>query len=218
MKGILKKTEAGWFVLYQVMRDEITSGYDSIPLHPMSHAEIGPYNLYDGKEVEFEVIMDKPDHRYSETPYAKTINEDADDYGWMWPTFIRQENEDELGCSYPECICQGDEINNCSNRTPDQVVLGNKTALVEDTFQFQQGFVEQTAVQQLINEIVEHLTYDDDLTADNRTTLETIRLRCLNKLSVEKEQIINAFKDAQVLHITNGQIRGEQYYNKKYGK
>lgn len=33
-KGILKKTKAGWFVLYQVMKDEITSGYDSLPLHP----------------------------------------------------------------------------------------------------------------------------------------------------------------------------------------
>lgn len=31
--------------------------------------------------------------------------------------------EGELGCSYPDCICQGDEITYCNNRTPEQVVL-----------------------------------------------------------------------------------------------
>ena len=128
MKGTLKNTKAGWFVLYQVMRDEITSGYDSIPLHPDSQTWMDGYNLYEGKEVEFEVVMDKPDHRYSQTPYAKTID------------------EDDLGCSYPHCICQGNEITDCENRTPkqrqimkkvqtpDQVVLGDKTALVENIF------------------------------------------------------------------------------------
>lgn len=116
MKGILKKTEAGWFVLYQVMRDEITSGYDSIPLHPDSQTWMDGYNLYEGKEVLFELVMDKPEHRYSETIYAKTIDENA------------------LACSYPDCICQGNEIIDCKNRTPDQAVLGNKTALVEDVF------------------------------------------------------------------------------------
>jgi hypothetical protein len=125
MKGTLKNTKAGWFVLYQVMRDELTSGYDSIPLHPDSQTWMDGYNLYEGKEVEFELVMDKPEHRYSETPYAKTID------------------EDDLGCSYPDCICQGNEITDCNNRTPkqrktmskvqtpDQVVLGYKTALVE---------------------------------------------------------------------------------------
>ena len=34
----------------------------------------------------------------------------------------------------------------------------------------------------------------------------------------EKEQIINTFKQAQVLHAINDQIRGEQYYNNAYGK
>jgi hypothetical protein len=116
MKGILKNTKAGWFVLYQVTRDEITSGYDSIPLHPDSQTWMDGYNLYEGKEVLFELVMDKPEHRYSETPYAKTID------------------EDDLGCSYPHCICQGNEITDCNNRTPDQVVLGDKTALVEDVF------------------------------------------------------------------------------------
>lgn len=125
MNGILKNTKAGWFVMYQVMRDVITSGYDSIPLHPDSQTWMDGYNLYEGKEVQFEIIMDKPDHRYSETPYAKTIDGDY------------------LGCLYPNCICQGNEITDCNNRTPkqrqtmrkvqtpDQVVLGDKTALVE---------------------------------------------------------------------------------------
>jgi hypothetical protein len=37
-------------------------------------------------------------------------------------------------------------------------------------------------------------------------------------LEKEKEQIINTFKDAQVLHAMNDQMRGEQYYNDTYGK
>ena len=204
MKGILKNTKAGWFVMYQVMRDEITSGYDSIQLHPDSQTWMDGYNLCEGKEVEFEVRVYP-----SGTRYAKTIH------------------EDDLGCSYPDCICQGNEITDCNNRTPkerqtmnkaqtpDQVVLGDKTALVENIFH--QG-LKKTAMQELIDEIVEHLTYDDDLSEDSRITLETIRLRCLNKLTKEKEQIINTFKDAQVLHAMDDQMRGEQYYNQIYGK
>jgi hypothetical protein len=76
----------------------------------------------------------------------------------------------------------------------------------------------KTVIQELIDEIVEHLTYDDDLTDESRTTLETIRLRCLGKLSKEKEQIINTFKDAQVFKIMNDETRAEQYYHKTYGK
>lgn len=70
MEGILKKTKAGWFVWYQVMKDEITSGYDSLPLHPDNEE-----SLIEGNEVEFEIVMDEPAHRYSHTPYAKIINE-----------------------------------------------------------------------------------------------------------------------------------------------
>lgn len=212
MKGTLKNTKAGWFVLYQVMRDEITSGYDSIPLHPDSQTWMDGYNLYEGKEVEFELVMDKPDHRYSQTPYAKTID------------------EDDLGCSYPECICQGNEITDCENRTPkqrqimkkvqtpDQVVLGDKTALVENIFHQE---LKKTAMQELIDEIVEHLTYDDDLSDDSRTTYETIRLRCLSKLSMEKEQMMDAYKEGcfdNILDESTDKIRAEQYYNETYGK
>ena len=73
-----------------------------------------------------------------------------------------------------------------------------------------------TAMQQLINEIVEHLTYDDDLSDDSRMTLETIRLRCLGKLSVEKQQIIYAYEDGMLNTEMNGTFTGEIYYNENY--
>jgi hypothetical protein len=79
----------------------------------------------------------------------------------------------------------------------------------------------KTAIQELINEIVEHLTYDDDLSDDSRTTYETIRLRCLGKLSVEKEQIEDAYKEGcfdNILDESTDKIRAEQYYNEIYGK
>jgi hypothetical protein len=192
MKGILKNTKAGWFVLYQVMRDELTSGYDSIQLHPDSQAWMDGYNLYEGKVVEFEVRVYP-----SDTRYAKTID------------------EDDLGCSYPNCICQGNEIIDCENRTPkqrqtmkkvqtpDQVVLGYKTALVEDVFH--QG-LKKTAVEQLIYDIK-----NIDMSIFNEH-------HCQRYLDLEKEQIVNTFKDAQVLYVMNDQMRGEQYYNKNYGK
>lgn len=37
-------------------------------------------------------------------------------------------------------------------------------------------------------------------------------------LEKEKEWIINTFKEAQVLHAMNDQMRGEQYYMETYGK
>ena len=71
----------------------------------------------------------------------------------------------------------------------------------------------QTAMQQLINEIVEHLTYDDDLTEDSRIALETIRLRCLGKLEMEKQQIIKTGLDCGSFIETEDM---EQYYNETY--
>jgi hypothetical protein len=72
----------------------------------------------------------------------------------------------------------------------------------------------QTAMQQLINEIVEHLTYDDDLSNDSRMTLETIRLRCLSKLSVEKQQMIDAYDKGEFNQGCNEDAA--QYYNQTY--
>lgn len=82
MKGILKETKAGWFVWYQVMRDEITSGYDSIPLHPDSQTWMDGYHLYEGKEVEFELTQEPNLHKSmgniqnNYLTYAKTIDEE----------------------------------------------------------------------------------------------------------------------------------------------
>ena len=57
MKGILKNTTAGWFVWYQVMKDEITSGYESLPLHPDNVKDLldtYEVNPMEGREVEYE--------------------------------------------------------------------------------------------------------------------------------------------------------------------
>jgi len=123
MKGILHKAEQGWIVVYDEIIGEniVKKNQNSLLLHPDSQTWMDGYNLYQGKEVEFEVRVYP-----SGTRYAKTIH------------------EDDLGCSYPDCICQGNEITDCQNRTPkqrqimkkvqtpDQVVLGDKTALVEN--------------------------------------------------------------------------------------
>ena len=45
------------------------------------------------------------------------------------------------------------------------------------------------------------------------------RLNLLNQAkAMEKEQIINTFKDAQVFKVMNDETRAEQYYNQLYGK
>jgi len=58
MKGILKNTPAGWYVWYSVMRDEITSGYDSIPVYQETFDFNGKQPiipLVEGKKVEFNI-------------------------------------------------------------------------------------------------------------------------------------------------------------------
>jgi hypothetical protein len=214
MKGILHKAKQGWIVVYDEIIGEniVKKNQNSLPLHPDSEslymfAELkeGWENNLEGKEVEFEVRVYPSNTSYAKIIYKEDVGHCAE----------LDESGCGLDCSYPDCICQGNEITDCKNRTPEQVVLGYKTALVEDVFH--QG-MKKTAMQQLIDEIVEHLTYDDDLTDDNRTTLETIRLRCLGKLSMEKDQIINTFKDAQVFKVMNDETRAEQYYYKIYGK
>lgn len=74
MKGILKKTEKGWEVIYMKDFDSKILPYRgnvSLPLHHDNEE-----SLIEGNEVEFEIVMDEPAHRYSHTPYAKIINED----------------------------------------------------------------------------------------------------------------------------------------------
>ena len=84
----------------------------------------------------------------------------------------------------------------------------------------------KTVIQELIDEVVEHLTYDDGLSEDNRVTYETIRLRLIGKLEKEKEQIINAheqgWSDAYDYYITEADsyscapIQADDYYNETY--
>jgi hypothetical protein len=74
----------------------------------------------------------------------------------------------------------------------------------------------KTAMQELIDEIVEHLTYDDDLSDDSRTTYETIRLRCLSKLAMEKGQIIEAYEIGESEWTDITYENGNDYYNKTY--
>ena len=83
----------------------------------------------------------------------------------------------------------------------------------------------KTAMQELIDEIVEQLTYDDNLSDDSRITYETIRLRCLGKLEKEEEQIIEAFEVGykscdidEAFEINRKLASGELYYNQTYNK
>ena len=75
----------------------------------------------------------------------------------------------------------------------------------------------KTAIQELIDEVVEHLTYDDGLSEDGRVVYETIRLRLIGKLEKEKFQIADAFysgdKDRD-LFIHNHNYY--HYYDKTY--
>ena len=71
MKGVLKYTTAGWYVWYQVMVDEITSSYESIPIHP--HLE--KYYFLDrdaaDSEAEFDIVTENVDTGALEAPYIK---------------------------------------------------------------------------------------------------------------------------------------------------
>jgi len=216
MKGILKNTKAGWFVLYQVMRDELTSGYDSIPLHPDSQTWMDGYNLYEGREVDFEVRVYP-----SGTRFAKTIE------------------DSNLGCSYPDCICQGNEITDCENRTPkqrqtmskvqtpDQVVLGYKTALVEGMNNLKKHSQQvdfsnpnadkitsgttnkptENKKQTPVDWLIEQLTPSISL---QQKHIDKIKILALE---MEKEQIIKAID-----YCRDKYIDSENYYNETYGK
>jgi len=89
MKGTLRNTKAGWFVLYQVIRDEIISGYDSIPLHPDDIKQIEQDSqVFDNIEsriaaypdVEFEIVQEWNNEIFESSAfsfpiqYAKLIN------------------------------------------------------------------------------------------------------------------------------------------------
>jgi len=90
MKGTLKETKAGWFVWYDVLKDEVTTGYDSLPVLQLefSVSEKQPIiPLENDKQVEFEIVRYCPYHKcspsepkgctidcaYTEVKYAKLI-------------------------------------------------------------------------------------------------------------------------------------------------
>jgi hypothetical protein len=87
MKGTLKNTKTGWFVWYNVMRDEISSGYESLPLHPDDVKQINAdAQMFDNIEariaaypdIEFEIVEvynknDQVGYRY--VNYAKLIKQ-----------------------------------------------------------------------------------------------------------------------------------------------
>lgn len=80
--------------------------------------------------------------------------------------------------------------------------------------------MKKTVIQQLIDEIVEHLTYDDDLNNDSRLALETLRLVCVNKLKLEKQQIIDAFEigydNGACVQEDESIYHGSNYYKKTF--
>ena len=99
---------------------------------------------------------------------------------------------------------------NFSNPNADKITSNTTNKPIENR---------KTAMQQLINEIVEHLTYDDDLSDDSRMTLETIRLRCLGKLLIEKNQTLEFVSNAvrKILDEDRQNLFNlEQYYNETY--
>ena len=64
----------------------------------------------------------------------------------------------------------------------------------------------QTAMEQMYDELMQH---------EYTIPLELI-VRCKELIEVEKEQIINSFKHAQVLKVIEDETRAEQYYNETY--
>ena len=77
MLGVLKHTAAGWFVWYQVMVDEITSSYESIPIHPhqdeLKMVELlnTPVCEFEGRQVDFDIVKENIDTGALESPYIK---------------------------------------------------------------------------------------------------------------------------------------------------
>ena len=91
MKGTINNTKAGWFVWHSVTRDEITSGYESLPLHPDDVKQIQEDSQrFDNIQariaaypnIAFEIVEETIDTGALEAPhikvkYAKLINEEA---------------------------------------------------------------------------------------------------------------------------------------------
>jgi hypothetical protein len=75
--------------------------------------------------------------------------------------------------------------------------------------------MKQTAVEWLISHLQKSKDWQRVL--NEVSQMSTIQSDILNLAKeMEKEQIINTFKHAQVLHAMNDQMRGEQFYNETF--
>jgi hypothetical protein len=78
MKGILKKAAKGWFVWYDVLKDEVITGYDSLPLLQLEFSVSEKQSiipLENDKQVEFDIVRYCPYHKCSPTePKGCTID------------------------------------------------------------------------------------------------------------------------------------------------
>ena len=68
---------------------------------------------------------------------------------------------------------------------------------------------QQTAVEWLYNNLKSHFEHDGDL-------LEVVHFSLEQAKAMEKEQIINTYKQAQVLMVMDSTKRAEQYYYETY--
>ena len=56
IKGLLHATHQGWFVRYAGTTLPSTELNKEVPLHPDSQTWMDGYNLYEGKQVEFNIV------------------------------------------------------------------------------------------------------------------------------------------------------------------
>jgi hypothetical protein len=70
--------------------------------------------------------------------------------------------------------------------------------------------LQKTAMQMLI-EHIEKLQKDNFI-----SEVEYIKEKAASLLQIEKEQLINTFKDSQVRHAMQSKIRGEQFFNQTF--
>lgn len=72
--------------------------------------------ILEGKDKQSYIVL-KPD---DELPDIKPLGEPIPLAWNVYPNHVEKPNGKELGCSYPDCICQGDEILYCNNRTSNK--------------------------------------------------------------------------------------------------
>jgi len=66
----------------------------------------------------------------------------------------------------------------------------------------------KTVLEQLIDELNNHLTYDDDLTFDEKYIITRMIDKCKGKLTAEKIQLHDAFEDGYAQGYNQGKVDG----------